>query len=418
MRRVVVLVLVAVAALLAEVPKAMAQEVPPTEALRVFLDCQDLHCDFDYVRREITWVNWVRDRNVADVHVLGTQQHTGSGGRSVAFVFIGLGRYAGREDTLRFNLGASATDTERRDGIVRVLGLGLAPFAAHTPAGTDLSVTYAGGETPRNGAVHDKWNYWVFRTSVNGSINGESQQRGYSISADVTANRVTDALKVQLEAFGRYSHDSYDVTDPDTTYVNNQKRASLDAEAVWSVSDHWSLGGEGTLGESSFRNQNLSLELGPAVEYNVYPYRQSSRRSITFKYAVGVAAYKYADTTIFDRTSEIHPAQTLDIGASFDQPWGSIFADVSAFQYLNDLSKHHIDLYGEIDLRIFRGFSLNLRGHFSRIKDQIYLAKGALSEADVLLERRQLGTDYRYDARIGFSYTFGSIYNSVVNPRF
>lgn len=398
---------------------AAAQATSPSSALRVFLDCQGMHCDFDYIRRELTWVSWVRDRNVADVHVLGTSQHTGSGGRSMTFVFIGLGPFTGREDTLRTSLAASATDDERRDELVRILGLGLAPFAAGTPAGANLSVSYAGGNAPpRNGEVHDAWNYWVFRTSVNGSVNGESQQRGYSLSADVTANRVTDALKVQLEGFGRYSHDSYDVTDPDTTYVNIQKRASFDAEAVWSLSDHWSLGGEAQVGENSYRNQNLGLEVGPAVEYNIYPYAQSSRRSITFKYTVGVSAYRYADTTIFNRIAEAHPSQSLDIGASFDQPWGSIYAEVSAFQYLHDLAKHRIDLSGEVDFRIFRGFSLNVRGHFSRIKDQLYLAKGALSEADVLLERRQLGTDYSYDARIGFSYTFGSIYNSVVNPRF
>ena len=59
----------------------VAQETsePQTGALRVFLDC-GWYCDFDHLRTEITFVNWVRDRADAQVHVLVTQQTTGGGG--------------------------------------------------------------------------------------------------------------------------------------------------------------------------------------------------------------------------------------------------------------------------------------------------------------------------------------------------
>ena len=46
---------------------AYGQESEPlsdNSVLHVFLDCQGgswSHCDFDHVRREIKWVNWVRD---------------------------------------------------------------------------------------------------------------------------------------------------------------------------------------------------------------------------------------------------------------------------------------------------------------------------------------------------------------------
>ena len=42
--------------------------VAQDSALRVFLDCPDAFCDFDYYRTEITFVNWVRDRQFAQVH--------------------------------------------------------------------------------------------------------------------------------------------------------------------------------------------------------------------------------------------------------------------------------------------------------------------------------------------------------------
>ena len=33
----------------------------------VFFDCDGRDCNSEYYRTEITWVNWVRDREVADV---------------------------------------------------------------------------------------------------------------------------------------------------------------------------------------------------------------------------------------------------------------------------------------------------------------------------------------------------------------
>jgi hypothetical protein len=35
----------------------------------------------------------------------------------------------------------------------------------------------------------------------------------------------------------------------------------------------------------------------------------------------------------------------------------------------------------------------------------------------VLTQQRALQTSYQYNAFVGLSYTFGSIFNSVVNPR-
>ncbi|MBA2671194.1 MAG: hypothetical protein H0U67_12545, partial [Gemmatimonadetes bacterium] len=47
------------------------------DALRIFLDCNGPGCDFDFFRTEITFVDYVRDRADADVHVLVTTQGTG-----------------------------------------------------------------------------------------------------------------------------------------------------------------------------------------------------------------------------------------------------------------------------------------------------------------------------------------------------
>ena len=71
----------------------------------------------------------------------------------------------------------------------------------------------------------------------------------------------------------------------------------------------------------------------------------------------------------------------------------------------------------ELELRIVKGLSLELDGEIARVRDQLYLSGAGLTRDDVLLQQRALATSYEYFSRVGLSYTFGSIYNTVVNPR-
>ena len=86
--------------------------------------------------------------------------------------------------------------------------------------------------------------------------------------------------------------------------------------------------------------------------------------------------------------------------------------------YLDDFSKFSGQLSGNLSFRITRGLSLNMNASGSLIRNQLYLPKKDLTDEEILLQRRQLATDSRYRVSFGFSYTFGSIFNNVVNPRF
>jgi hypothetical protein len=52
------------------------------------------------------------------------------------------------------------------------------------------------------------------------------------------------------------------------------------------------------------------------------------------------------------------------------------------------------------------------------IHDQLNLVKQDLTYDEILLQRKEIATQYEYFVSFGLSYTFGSIYNNVVNPRF
>ena len=96
-------------ALLALAAHAGAQTPPPRpDNIRIFLDCS-YYCDEDYIKKEITFVDYMRDRRDADVHILVTTQGNGGGGTEYTVKFIGLGPFAGVEQTLRYNAPQTAT---------------------------------------------------------------------------------------------------------------------------------------------------------------------------------------------------------------------------------------------------------------------------------------------------------------------
>ncbi|MFO7719629.1 MAG: hypothetical protein R6W85_04220, partial [Gillisia sp.] len=54
---------------------------------------------------------------------------------------------------------------------------------------------------------------------------------------------------------------------------------------------------------------------------------------------------------------------------------------------------------------------------YDYVQDQLSLPKGDASLEDLLLQLRQLATTYGISLSLGLSYSFGSVFNNVVNTR-
>jgi hypothetical protein len=50
--------------------------------------------------------------------------------------------------------------------------------------------------------------------------------------------------------------------------------------------------------------------------------------------------------------------------------------------------------------------------------DQIALPAEGVTDEEALLRLRQRATGFEFNVGVGLSYSFGSIYNNIVNPRF
>ena len=402
-----------------------AQEAPlkpPAPApVRVFVDCQSASCDHEYFRTEIAFVDHVRDRKDADVHVLVTGQTTGSGGREYSMKFIGLGRFQGVDAVMVYAASVDATDDVVRKALVQHLTLGLVRYAAESPTGARLTVKFtpetaeAGGQNRQQG--RDPWDFWVFRLSGNGFFNGEESTSSKSFGASASANRTTEAWKINMSFSGHYNSSEYDLGGGEM-FTSVTKNYNGSGRVVKSLGPHWAAAVSGHASRSTYSNQDLAVGGGGGVEYDLFPYAESTRRQLRFQWTGEVTAYDYTEETVYGKMSETVPAHSASVSLDLKQPWGQVGTMVDFTQALNDLSQYRLGVYGGIDVRLFKGFSLNLSGDYSRVRDQRSLPKAGASDEEILVRMKELATGYRYFLVVGVSYSFGSIYNNVVNPRF
>ena len=398
---------------------------PAAKALRVFLDCD--FCDFDYVRTEIAWVAYVRDRADADVHVLVTRIGTGAGGSRHTINFVGLGGFAGRSDTLEYVTQPTDVEDAVRSGLTRTIQLGLVGYAARTSQAGRLRVAFDApddedDEERRNPpGQRDPWNAWVFEIGADGSVEREEQVNDRQVEASLEASRITQAWKFGVAARAEFLRELFEVEDAEgneRTVTRQREEYAAGGIVVKSLSSHWGVGAESVVSSSTFQNTRLAVRAAPAIEYSLWPYEEATRRQLTFQYSLGASAFDYREETIYGKFSETRPTQALVIGYDVRQPWGNGDATLESAGFLDDFTQYRLEFDGDIEIRLFRGLSLEVGGRAALIRDQLALVKRAATPEDILLRLRELRTDYQYDLSVGFSYTFGSIFNSVVNPRF
>jgi hypothetical protein len=417
-------------------PTAALARQPAQQVVNLFFDCEQPGCyDADFFRREIPFVSWVRDREAADVHVLVTSQLSGGGGRLYTFDFLGLGDFEGEDQRLTRATAADATEDERRTAVAETTSVGLVRYVVGTAAAERLRVTFlpesaaaaeeggAGAEAGLVSQQDDPWGFWTFRVGVDGFLNGEATSRFSNTFGSFEADRTTDAWKINLSLDFSRNVQEFDIEDEDAPggfYTERAKREDwgVGTTLVRSIGERWAVGLRTEAGSSTFYNQDYRIGAKPGVEFNFLPYSQSTRRLVTLQYLVGPGHWNYTRPTIFEQTSETRVQESLTGRVSLVEGWGRWTTSVTAAHFLHDTRKYNVSVSGNVNVRLFRGFSIRFGGNYSWIRDQLYLSAGSATEEEILLRQRQLSTSYRYFTSFGIEYRFGSIFNNVVNPRF
>lgn len=392
-----------------------AEEPAVSDKVAVYIEANEWRVD-DYLRQELDYVDHVRDRLQAQVHVIATSQGAGGGGREYTLTFSGREEFAALGDTLRYSVYEEDSEEERQEKMLHAIELGLVRYLARTPLAGRMTLSVAELEGGEESAAPDPWNSWLFRVSAHAWTNGSKNYRNINTWTSLQANRVTEEWKFRSSFSFNYSENAYQLNDSEEVSTSRSRHGST--TLVKSVNDHWSTGASAWANSSIYDNLDLALYLGPAVEVNLFPYSESARRALTAKYSLGYVHYDYDQETIYGKMEESLWRHGLELDLELIRDWGSVGLSLEGRHYLHDFDLNRLDGRANLNLKLVTGLSLNLHAGYSAIHDQISLINYAASDEDILLQRRALETQYNYSLSMGLSYSFGSIYNNVVNTRF
>lgn len=381
-------------------------------AVKVFLDCYS--CDMNFTREQIPYVNYVRDVKEAQVYINVTHQSTGSRGDQFTYTFSGQGEFTGMNDTIKYSANPDLTGAVTREQRTNILKMGLMRYVARTPMAGEIKISHNPDLEVQE--VKDRWNNWVFELSSSPRYSAEESAKRLQVWNSFNISRITPDLKIEVNLDESVNKQRFIDSETDTTYIKSSN--SLDLLVVKSLGSHWSSGLRWENRTSTESNIDFTTEIMPAIEYDLFPYSEATHKQLRLLYAIGYQYSNYIDSTIYDKLSEDFFKHQIMIAYQVQEKWGSVNLSVSGTNFLSDLSKNRISMWGYFRVRVLKGLSLSVNGSVSYNNYQPGLRKGEITEADRLLQLKQLASSYFVQGGLSLSYTFGSIYNNVVNPRF
>jgi hypothetical protein len=387
----------------------------PKEQLKFFLDCHD--CDFTFVRQELPFISFVRNPQLADVHILSSESRTGSGGRKYFLNFIGMNGLTGKNADYEYLSGQSETDDDVRRGLLKIIKTGILHFYSITGRLNNIEIELEKHETEE--AVtpgDDPWKLWIINIDAGSDFEKEESQNEYAFNSEIEIEKVTEAWKTNFELSYETEQENY--FDDGEKISNNQYQIEFSGNYIKSLNSRWSAGIFGGYYSQTYLNIKNRYQANAGIEYNIFPWDVSNRKVFAFRYQAGINKYDYNEITIYDKLNENLLYQALSLNLEMVQPWGNIETRLEGRNYFHDFSKNRITFDSFFSIRLSRMLSIYAGLEANVVHDQLYLPKGDTSIEDLLLRRRKLATTYEISGRFGFRFTFGSIYNSVVNERF
>ncbi|MEY4927033.1 MAG: hypothetical protein RI894_1469, partial [Bacteroidota bacterium] len=223
-----------------------------SDRVQLFLDCTTWDCFDTYLKTEVQFVDFVRDRHLADVHIMITTQATGSGGTEYTLSFLGQDRFKDDNQTVRFFKKTTDSEQLEREGLSRTLKMGLLHYVAQTAMATEISVNYSKQSEETTAVKTDPWKNWVYSISLSGWTTGEARFNSLQTFGSLDADRVTEDWKINIGASFNYNESSFVISDGIFTSVN--KGQYLYGSAVRSWGKKWAYGGKIRLAASSYSN--------------------------------------------------------------------------------------------------------------------------------------------------------------------
>lgn len=379
------------------------------EKIKAYIDCR---CDENYLKQQTSFLEYVRDQDLADIEIFVRDVWNPAGSRAFEIKIDGNNEYKELSSTTLAIGFANDTSSTLREKLLNKLKLALVPFLDKADYSLKLDID---SNFDKSIIDDEKWKNWVFELSGSYNSDREESRKTNRYDIEFEIDKLTPDWRIGIELERSESNRRY--YSDDNVYTSNRKTTRIRGRVVRSISDHFSTGVFFGASQNTYENLDFSSYLSPAIEYSYFPYEDVLSKEITLAYRVGFGKRNYIEKTIYGFEKQNLTSQTLSMNIRFRQKWGNISTSINATQYLNDGSKKRFSFRSDLDFRIFEGLALRLSGNINLIREQYNLAAGSTSIEELLLQQRQIATDYETRFSIGISYTFGSIYNSIINTR-
>ena len=266
---------------------SLAQE----NKIKAYLDCR---CDENYIKQETSFLEYVRDQDLADVEIFIRDERNPTGSRSFEIKIDGNNDYGEISNTTEAVGYANDTSSTLREKLLNKLKLALVPFLEKA----NYNLTIDVDSNFKDLTVNDeKWKNWVFELS--GSYNNDKEESRQTNRYDVEfeIDKLTEDWRIGMEISRRETNRKF--FSNNNEYTSNRKTTSFRGGVVRSISDHFSAGAFFGIFQNTYENIDLNRYIAPAIEYSFYPYRDVLSKEITLAYRIGVGKRNYIETVSY-----------------------------------------------------------------------------------------------------------------------
>ena len=387
---------------------------PQENQPKLYIKCD--RCDQNYIRKEINYVDHVRDQALANIQLFIYRNRNANNGNRYSLDFIGNEFFKEKNISLNLDTNPKMTRDEIRNELKKKIELGLVYFLIETDISKKINITYDSSFLSDEIELSsDRWKNWVFQSSGDAYFENETSRKKSNINLQFDADKVTDKIKLQFDLDFERANNRYE--NDNDVFISKRNRKSFSMKSVWSLNQKWSAGFSAGASSDTYQNIDFRYHILPAIEYSFFPYNEFVRREMVINYRIGYGYRNYIERTIYDKLKEDVYVQFLNFETRFRQPWGEINTNLSGKSFLQDPDKYSIRLDSWFSIRVFEGLSVRLGGELELIRDQISLPMRNASIEDLLLQQKEIATDFYTELRIGLSYTFGSAFNNYLNSR-
>ena len=360
----------------------------------------------------------MRDQRLADFTVLFRMISTGSGGSEYGLEFSGRNNYEGISTKEKFNSTPNMSQNDIREGLLAALNKGSLHYLIHSPLASQIHYEIRGmnNQQPAD-SIRDKWNLWIFNVSANVFGNGQEYMNNLSLGTNFSANRTSEKNLFEAGFWYNINRSVYKLEGMEPLKYSILSYGIYSQDAV-SLGKHWAVGYNSGIYSETVSNLKSNLIVAPTVEYNIFPYSEAMKKQFRFNYQLGFSQAQYTDLTYRNRMSDLFLSQSLTIRYQLVKNWGNIGMGLGFKHLYDDENFYNLNFSPSVTWNIVKGLNLSIFGSYSILRDQYFLKMDDVTSTEVITGQIQLKSAFNYFLSMGINYSFGSIYNNVVNVRF